>query len=746
MRTLLMFCICFSIYSIASAQRGWKPLETIYDDGSLKVELQYRPPRGNPCQAGSVPFKYRYRVTGSYRNRPTYLNWKMDYIDCNGNLYSRQSALEIGKSTYDDIRSGAFVENFDDRFTAQRIDKKFYDVQVGNSPLRGSKLIGVPNSKDPTGIRGPNDIYMNEVIELEVEGGQLGIGASWIWYSSQCGGTRIGSGKRIKLKLLDQAIIFVRAEGTNNTTQCVQKRINVDKRSRAPLSISGNKELCRGDNNTLTVAGGSLGEGAKWVWYEGGCGGKRVGVGPSINVAPKDNTTYYVRAEGKLNKTKCVSLKTRVNERSTDPTKIVPNGGSTICEGEKLKLSVQGGDLSSDADWVWYTGACGSRQIGKGNYIYVSPSLSTTYYVRGEGVCNNTDCKSVDIQVKQKSRKADLISISETEVFRGQKTTLSVSGGYLAPDAEWEWFKNQCGRGLRIGRGSTNVVKPTRTSTYYVRARGGCNETPCTSISITPRKRRSLSHLYNRDNKLIHFGLGVGLEGFEFTTDLPYSHVLNPEGNWDQTTIYGTGIVGDLAFYPVMREYLSFGLKGNYAIGTSPFIVTGGKRTDIGSQGGETERYFYSRLNLGLELSFGVRPFKFLTQVRRDMANHNFEQLSSGRVFNAFKEQINRTDINLGIRFGRYRTKSLFKRRSNLDIYYSLSKVTPDGLLNLGLTDFDMSKMSPGFGISWWRQSLMKIDLKMIVPQTSENFDIVSADYNRAFFQVSLIYNRNWFY
>ncbi len=80
--------------------------------------------------------------------------------------------------------------------------------------------------------------------------------------------------------------------------------------STAPTSASATKtSTCPGLPLTLSVVGGSLGDGATWRWYSGSCGGTFVGTGSSINIlTPAATTVYYVRAEGICNSTACQSV------------------------------------------------------------------------------------------------------------------------------------------------------------------------------------------------------------------------------------------------------------------------------------------------------------------------------------------------------------------------------------------------------------------------------------------------------
>jgi len=62
--------------------------------------------------------------------------------------------------------------------------------------------------------------------------------------------------------------------------------------------------------------------------------------------------------------------------------------------------------------------------------------------------------------------------------------TLTVNGGHLGTNAVWRWYTSSCG-GTLIGEGSSIIVNPAVTTTYYVRAEGDCNITECAAATIT---------------------------------------------------------------------------------------------------------------------------------------------------------------------------------------------------------------------------------------------------------------------
>ncbi len=191
--------------------------------------------------------------------------------------------------------------------------------------------------------------------------------------------------------------------------------VTVQSESNNPSSASANPEqIDVGDPSTLTVSGGSLGAGAQWVWYTGGCGGTQVGVGSSIDVYPTATTTYYVRAEGTCNQTPCVSVTVYVT------------GAVTICEGDQIEFSRVGGSLGYDADWEWYRESCGGTHIGSGQTINVTPAFTTTYHVRAEGECNNTSCANMSVIVNSESTPPSAISGTDQDICEGGSSTLSV--------------------------------------------------------------------------------------------------------------------------------------------------------------------------------------------------------------------------------------------------------------------------------------------------------------------------------
>ena len=87
-----------------------------------------------------------------------------------------------------------------------------------------------------------------------------------------------------------------------------------------------------------------------------------------------------------------------VNLPSIAPTSINASA-SSMFSGQSSTLSVSGGALGTGAAWQWYSGSCGGIPVGTGASITVSPTSTTTYYLRAEGTCNTTACASVTVNI-----------------------------------------------------------------------------------------------------------------------------------------------------------------------------------------------------------------------------------------------------------------------------------------------------------------------------------------------------------
>ena len=119
----------------------------------------------------------------------------------------------------------------------------------------------------------------------------------------------------------------------------------------------------------------------------------------------------------------------------------------------------------------------------------IRSNLANNDVVKVEMVSNATcaattpvsDAKTMTVN----SRSTAPTSISGTiNICLGNSTTLTVVGGSAGTGALAEWFTGSCG-GTSAATGNSIIVAPTVATTYFVRYKGTCNTTACTSVSVS---------------------------------------------------------------------------------------------------------------------------------------------------------------------------------------------------------------------------------------------------------------------
>ena len=123
-------------------------------------------------------------------------------------------------------------------------------------------------------------------------------------------------------------------------------------------------------------------------------------------VAALDTGRYYrvlIAASGNITNVNCrftspgIILQGRL---LSTPAASAATNKTFACPGIPITLSLSGGFLGDGASWRWYAGSCGTTSIGSGTSINIlAPAVTTTYFARAEGTCNNTTCRSVIVNI-----------------------------------------------------------------------------------------------------------------------------------------------------------------------------------------------------------------------------------------------------------------------------------------------------------------------------------------------------------
>lgn len=75
------------------------------------------------------------------------------------------------------------------------------------------------------------------------------------------------------------------------------------------------------------------------------------------------------------------------------------NAGTLLCTGGTTMQTVNAA-LNENQYWAWYTGSCGGTLVDTGSTVMLSPAVTTTYYIRGEGGCGtSTACATFTVTI-----------------------------------------------------------------------------------------------------------------------------------------------------------------------------------------------------------------------------------------------------------------------------------------------------------------------------------------------------------
>ena len=149
----------------------------------------------------------------------------------------------------------------------------------------------------------------------------------------------------------------------------------------ATSASASSSEICSGNNVNLSLSGGSLGTGAAWKWYEGGCGaGSLIGTGASITTGAIIGVgvhTFYVRAEGVCGSTSCVSVSVNVTPGAPTGSIGIISFPAVGCVGGSGTITATTVPNATGYSW---SGPSGILFDGNPSpYVSSSPSVTLTY-------------------------------------------------------------------------------------------------------------------------------------------------------------------------------------------------------------------------------------------------------------------------------------------------------------------------------------------------------------------------------
>lgn len=260
--------------------------------------------------------------------------------------------------------------------------------------------------------------------------------------------------------------------------------VNISTPSTAPASASASPNpICPSTPTTLSVSGGSLGVGANWNWYAGGCGGAVVGTGSSIVVSPASNTTYFVNAVGTCNTTACASV--AVNVGATTPPPGAPTGSTSVCYGDTQPYSTSGSAGATSYTWTVPGGAVINSGQGTSSISVTFGSGSGNVCVTASGPCGTSSASCTPVTLTAPA-VATFSYPGSPYCQNAANPFPTFSGGGTAGT----FTASPGGLSINSANGQVNLGASspgTYTVTNTIAATGGCPAVTATSnITVTP--------------------------------------------------------------------------------------------------------------------------------------------------------------------------------------------------------------------------------------------------------------------
>jgi trimeric autotransporter adhesin len=241
----------------------------------------------------------------------------------------------------------------------------------------------------------------------------------------------------------------------------------------------------------------SGGTGSTLQWYTAATGGTSISsvspfdpTGIAGSGLPNTNTAgvynYYAACSAYPT---CRSLATiTISAPTVLPTSIAGTGN--ICAGATATLSLVGGTLAAGASWEWFTGSCGGTVVGTGTSITVTPTITTTYYVRataGTG-CPASTCVSGTVTVNP----VPVITATPANQTLCSGTTIGIALSSVPVGSTFDWTVSQIGvTGASNGSGN-NIAQvlncsgtTSGTATYTITPTLGICVGTAVNIPIT---------------------------------------------------------------------------------------------------------------------------------------------------------------------------------------------------------------------------------------------------------------------
>ena len=146
------------------------------------------------------------------------------------------------------------------------------------------------------------------------------------------------------------------------------------------------------------------------------------------------------------------------------PPATIANSGNTYCQSNPITLSVDTSSLYNSGYWQWYADSCGGTPLVTGPNLIATPSVTSTYFVRGEGGCAQIgNCASITVNAGQPNTFAFTQTACGNYIWNSNNYTNS--GSYSANFTNISGCDSTVTLNLIINNVNTTVTQATGTLT-----------------------------------------------------------------------------------------------------------------------------------------------------------------------------------------------------------------------------------------------------------------------------------------
>ncbi|HUH75385.1 MAG TPA: T9SS type A sorting domain-containing protein [Chitinophagales bacterium] len=397
------------------------------------AQFSTHPSNQSVCDGTNATFSAA--LNSNYNGGVTY-QWQ--YF--NGSSWVNQGGAS---TTYSNLVIGA-ISSINGRQYRLQVYQCNYDGETRYTYSNPATLTVNTLSTAATSIMGITQKCDAGTSTFSISGGSLGTSASWKWFSGGCGTTSVGTGNSINYSLpVGTTVLYARAEGTCNTTVCVNKNIVVNQPSSPMTSATYSPAvICAGSNVSVTANGGTLGTNSTWRWYSDAGLNSQIASGNPANINPQIHPTVYVAALDAtgicpVSSAYSVNLSgVTIHTPSTNPSSTNYSSTSAFeCSNNPVSVTVNGGSLGNGAQWVLY-----DKNPSNPSATVITSSTSTTfdftpsetgsYWVRAENLCINTSA----VEVK--------VIVNSSNSIDGSLTSTNSNSTCVVNDNSWHVFRN----------------------------------------------------------------------------------------------------------------------------------------------------------------------------------------------------------------------------------------------------------------------------------------------------------------